>query len=229
MLFEARRVGRKVQAVSRGQSFTLSVASGGARFAPVVATMGASVSVLTIYAEPRPGPLLSSLHGSSVSAVVVFVAFTVCSLWTLRHSSPSAWRWATGIGVVFATAQLAGLSLRSYGGLIGELRDPKNLAWVIVHWLGTAWMVMCGLAALIGVLDSYGRRTGTYSDAGRAEGSGAFARLVDSLRASNRARRRAGWLTVMGILVLSRLPYLLVYWPGIVAPDTSAVIPMPVA
>ncbi len=188
------------------------------RFIPIVAPVGAFVSVLAVYAGPVPGPLLTSLHGTSISAVVVFAAFTVCGLWVLRKSSASAWRWATGIGAIVASAQIAGMSLRTYDGLVQRL--VENLAWVMVHWFGTAWMLTCALAALIGAIDSYGERSSTEGSAEPAENSRVFARLVDSLRCTDRPRRRRGWLTLMGIVVLSRIPYLIVYWPGIVAADT---------
>jgi hypothetical protein len=192
----------------------------GAPYRTILATAGAFVSILAVYAGNEPGPLLRSLHGVGVSAVIVFMAFVAGGLWVLRTASASAWRWAVGIGVVLATAQLAGISLRRFDGLVQHLLVPENLAWIAMHLLGIAWLVSCGLAALIEALDSHNLR----SAAGAAsEGEGhprPFVRLVASLRASDHARRRAGLLIVMGVLVLSRVPYLVVYWPGIVAFDT---------
>jgi hypothetical protein len=176
--------------------------------------------VLAVYAGNEPGPLLESLHGTSVSAVVVFVAFIAGGLWVLRTASASAWRWAAGIGVVLATAQLAGMLLRKFHGGVDRLFAPDNLAWVAVHWLGIAWMVSCGLAALIRALDAHDLRSAPDTPSERGERPGMFVRLVASLRASDPARRRMGLLFVMGVLVLSRVPYLIVYWPGIVAFDT---------
>jgi hypothetical protein len=175
--------------------------------------------VLAVYAGDEPGPLLTRLHGTSVSAVIVFVALTVGGLWILRTASASARLWAAGIGVVLATAQLAGMSLRRFDGL-GRLLVADNLAWVAVHWLGIAWMVSCSLAALIGALDTHDLRSVSAAVSKRGGRPGPFARLVASLRAPDRARRRLGLLIVMGILVLSRVPYLVVYWPGILHFDT---------
>ena len=53
-----------------------SVLFGGATalLRPVLATAGACLAVVTIYAGNRPGPLLSTLRGGSVSTILVFVA-----------------------------------------------------------------------------------------------------------------------------------------------------------
>jgi hypothetical protein len=190
----------------------------GAPFRPILATAGAFVSVLAVYAGDKPGPLLTRLHGTSVSAVIVFVALTVGGLWVLRTASASAWRWAAGIGVVLATAQLAGMSLRRFDGL-GRLLVADNLAWVAVRWLGIVWMVTCLFAALIRALDIHDRHSASEaaSEGGRPE---LFGRLVAALQASEHARRRISLLLVMGILVLARVPYLIVYWPGILPFDS---------
>lgn len=192
----------------------------GAPYRPILATAGAFVSVLAVYAGDKPGLLLKSLHGTSVSAVVVFVAFIAGGWWVLRTASASAWRWAAGIAVVLATAQLAGMSLRRFDGLDHRLLVPDNLAWVAMHWLGIAWLVSCGLAALIGALDSHDLRYASEAASERGGGPRPFVRLVALLRASDPAQRRTGLLIVMGILVLSRVPYLIVYWPGILHFDT---------
>ena len=192
----------------------------GAPYRLILAPAGALVSVLAIYAGNEPGPLSSRLHGTSVSAVIVFVALTAGGLLVLRTTSGSAWRWAAGIGIVLAAAQLAGLSLRRFDSLVDPLLAPDNLGWAVVHWLGIAWLTTCGLAALIGALDTHDLRS---VSAAVSKGGGRprpFARLVASLRAPDHARRRLGLLIVMGILVLSRVPFLVVYWPGILHFDT---------
>ena len=106
--------------------------------------------MLTIYAGDDPGPLSSRLHGTSISAVILFVVFTAGGLWVMRTASGSAWRWATGIGLLLATAQLLGSSLRRFDSLVHQLVTPSTLAWTVVHWFGIAWLTTCGLAALIG-------------------------------------------------------------------------------
>ena len=197
----------------------------GAVAGPFLATAGAVVSVLTIYSGTRPGPLLTTLAGTSVTSVAVFVGLLAGGLWVLRTASASAWRWAVGIAVVLATAQLLGVLIRKFLGAVGALLAPANLPWVVVHWLGFAWMVSWGLAALISALDTHSLRSDSSApdpDAfSKREGRpGPLARLVAALRAPDRGPRRKALLVVMGILVLSRVPYLVVYWPGIVAFDT---------
>lgn len=194
------------------------LASVGAR-SRVVAVLGALAAVLAIYSGAEPGPLLASFRGSSVSAIVVFAALAACGMWVLRRASASAWRWATVIGVVATSAQVVGMSLRLYDGLVYELLAPGNVAWVVVHWLGTVWLVTAALAALIAALDAYGAR-GAPSAAPESGRPGVLSRLIGSLTSSDVARRRRGILIVSGILVVARVPYLLVYWPGIVFFDT---------
>lgn len=203
---------RKVTGVSSGGV--------GASYRPILALGGASVAALSIYAGNEPGPLSGKLHETSVSAVIVFVALTAGGLLVLATASASVWRWATSIGVVLATAQIAGLSLRRFDSLLGPLLAPDNLAWAVVHWLGIAWLTTCGLAALIGALDAHDRRTGSQPASEQGGRGGPFVLLLAALRGPDRARRRLGLLIVMGILVLSRVPYLVVYWPGILHFDT---------
>ncbi len=182
------------------------------RIFPLVAAVGAFLAVLTIYAGTRPGPFLATLNGTTFSAVIVFVTLAVAGWWVLRNSTASAWRWAGAIGALFASAELAGNALHS-SDAVGPLFEPDHLAWTIVHWLGTGWLAACGLAALIWALDSYGTRT----DQGQDRSSRG---LIGALRSPTKARRRGAYAVVFGIIVLSRLPYVLTYWPGIVYFDT---------
>jgi hypothetical protein len=183
-------------------------------------TAGACVSVLAVYAGNEPAPLPSSLHGTSVSAVVVLVAFIWCGSWVLRTAPPSAWRWAAAIAAALSTAQLAGLVVRKLGGRADLLLARDNLGWVAVHWIGIGWMVSCGLAALIWAIDAHDLRSSSDGALVQPGGTRWWARLTGLLRATDRAQRRKGLLTVMGILVLSRVPYLVTYWPGIMMFDT---------
>jgi hypothetical protein len=176
--------------------------------------------VLAIYSGNEPGPLSTRLHGTSLSAVFVFVALAAGGLWVLRTASASAWRWAVGIGVVLATAQLVGMLLRKFDGFVGRLLAPDYLAWVAIHWLGIAWLVSCGLAALIAALDAHDLRSAPRTATQHGQVGGPIVRLVAALRAPEPASRWIGSLVVLGVLVLSRLPYLVVYWPGILAADT---------
>ena len=179
----------------------------------LASTVGAFLAVLTIYAEPAPGPFLSTLRGTEFSSLIVFIALAVGGWWVLRNSSVSTWAWAGGLGTLFASTQLAGMALHSYDAVVGPLFTPDHLAWTIVHWLGTGWLAAGSLAALIWVLDSYTRRTRR----GSAQSSGSLAAW---LRSPSRAHRRGAYAIVLGIIVVSRLPYVLIYWPGIVYFDT---------
>ena len=174
--------------------------------------------MLAVYAGNEPGPLLTRLQGTSVSAVIVFVGLTAGGWWTLRTASASAWRWAAGIGVVMTTAQLAGMSLRRFESVVGQLH-AESYAWVAVQWLGIGWMITCAVAALIQALDGRHRQPSPNAAAGEGRRR-PFVRLVAALRAADPARRRQGLLLVMGTLVLARVPYLIVYWPGILHFDT---------
>ena len=178
------------------------------------------VSTLAIYAGGVPDRLLTSLHGTSLSAVIVFVALIACGLWVLRTASASAWRWAAGIGGVLASAELAGLWLRNLGVAGQSVLQSADFAWNAVHWLGIFWMVTGGLAALISALDAHDLRSGPDGASEPERGPRLAARMVASLRATDRSRRGKTVLAVFGILVVSRVPYLLVYWPGLVFFDT---------
>ncbi|HET9648350.1 MAG TPA: DUF6020 family protein, partial [Microlunatus sp.] len=196
----------------------ISSSAASRRLLPSAAVLGALIAALTVYADAGPGPLLSSLHGSGISAVVVVAAFTACGLWTLRQCSISVWRWAIVIGVVFASAQSVGMSLRQFDALIRPLLARPNRAWTVVHWLGTAWMVTCSSAALIAAIDALanGRSRADSDD----RGPGLLQRFLAAMCSVRPGSRWKCWLAIFGALVLSRLPYLVIYWPGIVAFDT---------
>lgn len=193
---------------------------GGGAVRWILATAGASVGLLAVYAGNEPGPLLTRLHGGGLSAVVVFAALLAGGLWVLRRTSASAWRWAAGLGIALATAELAGLSLRRFNTLLEPLLFPDNIAWTVVHWLGTAWLATCALTVVIEALDRHVVRSARSNSDDRDERAGPMARFVALFRAPTRAQRSVGLLIVMGILVLSRVPYLVVYWPGLVSFDT---------
>ncbi|WP_344805031.1 DUF6020 family protein [Microlunatus ginsengisoli] len=193
-----------------------SIAAGLARLSPLLAAVGALLAVLAIYSEPVAGPLLFTLRGPNASAVVVFAAFTAGGIWTLRRASRSAWRWGLGLGTLFAAAQLIGWSLRTQNALLAPLLTADHLVWTVVHFLGTGWMASAGLAALIQVVDARAGRVVGVLD----ERPGPVGRLLSALRSPRARPRRIGLAMVMGIFVLSRLPYVLTYWPGIVFFDT---------
>ena len=181
--------------------------------------------MLTIYAGPVPAPLLVSLHSPNVSSVAVFAAFTATGIWIPRRASSSAWRWATCLASLIATVQLAGLSLRTNGALVAPLLNTDRIAWVIVHWFGTGWMAAASLAALVHAADRYSDpQTGTLTNRGRK-----VDRLIASLRSPGRRSRLTGLSVVMGVLVVSRPPYVLIGWPGIVFSTPSAATPTPAA
>lgn len=185
----------------------------------LVATLGALVGVLSLFSGAVPGPLLESLRGTTLSAFVVFAALALGGFWVLRRASASAWRWAIAIGFVASAAQMLGLSLRLYDGLLFELSQPENVAWVLAHWFGSFWMVTAALAALITLLDSFSLPSASGSTA-PADREGLLGLVMGALISAEPARRRKGLLLVMGALVLSKIPYLLVYWPGLVPFDT---------
>ncbi len=179
--------------------------------AGAVAGSGGVLAVLALTAGEVPGPLLQRLGGPNLSSVVVLAVLVVAGSWVLRRASGSAWRWATGVAVVAPTAQLGGLFLR-VGGHV--LADPSTAAWSVVHWLGTAWLLALGVAALVDVLDRWGSR-----HPGAAAGSRGLP-VVAALRSGAGPRRRRAVLLVAGLLVLGRLPYLVLEWPGVVFFDT---------
>ena len=204
----------------------MSSGGAGAAYRPILAVVGASVSVLTIYAGNKPGPLLQTVTGTSLSAVVVFVALVAGGLWVLRTASAVGvamgcrYRGCVGDGT---TAGSAASHIR-WARLAGCWHRTTSRG-LSCTGSGLVWMVSCGLAALIGANDTHKLRSDPDAVvpnglATRDGHRGPLARLVAALRAPDRGRRRNGLLVVMGILVLSRVPYLVVYWPGIVAFDT---------
>ena len=179
----------------------------------ILAAAGALLATVAIYLGPTAGLLGDVSWGSSVTTVPVFAALLAGAFYAVRTTPRHVWPWAAGVAVVFATAELAGRSMRSIGTL-GYLTSGTHVSWVVLHWLGVASLAAFCLAVLFHAVDGY-----LPDDTGlprHDEETGALARLVGALRSPERSRRRRAQLLVMGLLVLSRIPYLVVWWPGIV-------------
>ncbi|WP_261166041.1 DUF6020 family protein [Microbacterium sp. Marseille-Q6965] len=170
---------------------------------------GALLVALTVTSGTRPGNLLDVLDGNSVAAAFVFIATLMAALWARRRATVRAAAWALPLALMFAFADIVGVSLEQPdAGLDLLLRStPAETAWVLCRLGGTFTAAAIGLTTLLIVLERLRQRP---------VGTSRAARAVDNLR-------KGGWrgFAVLVVVVLVfRLPYLVLWWPGIVPFDT---------
>jgi hypothetical protein len=177
------------------------------------AAAGAFLATLALCAGTTPDPLLETLEGNSLLAIAAFAALYAGGWWVLGTVPRSTFAWAVPFAALYAIADLAGISL---------LRDEADLAllrpsaWGLVHLLGTAYVAALVVAVLLHAIDRRRQGDGPQPPAP----SGPLSRVVAALReGSGRARWRAA-LLVFAVIVVARLPYFIVWWPGLIFFDT---------
>lgn len=178
----------------------------------LIAVAGAFATTLALCAGTTPATLGEVLEGNSLVAIAAFAALAYGGWLALGRLPREVWRWAVPVGVVFAIAELAGISLLREEADLWLLRPS---GWSAVHLLGTAYAAVLGAALVLHLAD----RATPGDDVAAARRSGRAARLVEALRAPGRTPWRPLGV-VFGLIVLCRLPYLLVWWPGLIFFDT---------
>ena len=176
-----------------------------------MAAVGALAAVGSLAAGTEPLPIFEAFDGNSIVSVVAFVALWAGGVWVLRAAKESPRRvfsWAVSFGILFAIAELAGLSLLSEAADLSLLRPS---AWSALHALGVGYAAtMIVAAALIGA-DLRGSGS---------EDEGRLFRFVSLIGGGRGGRRWAAIATAAGVIAVARLPYLMVWWPGLIFFDT---------
>ncbi|OCG73908.1 hypothetical protein A7J15_06770 [Microbacterium sediminis] len=175
----------------------------------VLVVVAALAVAVTVASGTQPGNLLDVLDGNSAVVAFVFVATLVAGLWVRRRVPAGTAAWVLPVSAVFALADILGVSLgRSDAGLDLLLRsEPAVAAWVLFRVAGTFSAFAIGFALVLVLLGRYRERRPA---AGRA------ASLLEAVR-------RGGWRSfaaLLGVILVFRLPYLILWWPGIVPFDT---------
>ncbi|GGO63235.1 hypothetical protein GCM10010910_15250 [Microbacterium nanhaiense] len=180
----------------------------------VVAGAGALAAVASFAAGSVPLPIFEAFDGNSIVAVAAFVAAWAGGAWVIgsaRRSARPVFAWAIPFGILFALAELAGVSLLRGEADLALLLHPS--AWAAVHLLGVAYAATM-LVALVLLLADRGDE-----DRG-AEG---LEPTRGRLAILGRGRGRDRWILVaatFGATLLARVPYLAVWWPGLIFFDT---------
>ncbi|GGO62878.1 hypothetical protein GCM10010910_14080 [Microbacterium nanhaiense] len=181
----------------------------------LIAAIGALLAALAWGAGREPRPIFEAFDGNSIVAVLGFVAVWAGGLWVLRAagmSSRPVFGWAISVGVVFAIAELAGLSL---------LRDEADLsllapsAWSGIHVVGTAYAAVLLVAAILILVDRLGEDRAV-SNTPRTR----LGRFVARLGGRTGRRRWAAIGITAGVVIVARLPVLFVWWPGLIFFDS---------
>ncbi|WP_456283629.1 DUF6020 family protein [Microbacterium sp. JZ101] len=178
----------------------------------LIAVAGAFATTLALCAGTTPATLGDVLEGNSLVAIAAFAAIAYGGWLALGRLPREVWRWAVPVGLAYAVAELAGISLLREEADLWLLRPS---GWSAVHGLGTAYAAVLGAAVLLHLAD----RATPDAAAVPAPRRGRLSRLVEALRAPGPTPWRPLGL-VFGLIVLCRLPYLLVWWPGLIFFDT---------
>lgn len=186
----------------------------------IPAAVGAFLATFAVSAGETPARIATAVGGPSVSSLVVFAVMTAGGLWVLGRADAGMWRWAVPVGLILATADLMGIGLAHFDSLVHPLLVTYRV-WAAVHWLGMAWMAILGVAALLIAADAHRDRAAAGSSiALRPPHRWGIGRLHAAVSASDRRTRMRGALVLGGLFVVAELPYLIIYWPGIVLFDT---------
>ncbi|MBO0812882.1 MAG: hypothetical protein J2P23_12665 [Microlunatus sp.] len=173
---------------------------------------GLAVGTLPGFAAP---PALGAVGG-----ILTFAGLLLAALRALPTVGRDVWRWAAGFGVALASSAVIGVLVRTQP--VRGPAPPVNAAlvsWLAVRWLGLGWLATCLFAVAAHAVDRAGmpkrrgRRAQTRQPVGAVRSF--LAALPRSLTSPSRAARRRSLLAVLSLLVLARLPYLVIWWPGI--------------
>lgn len=189
----------------------------------LAAVVGAVVAALAVGTLPgfAAPPALGVVGG-----IVVFAGLLVTALRALVTIRRNVWPWAIGFGIALASFALLGVIIRGLPGRDhpGMVIDATMISWLAIRWLGLAWLATCAFAVMAYAVDRAGspRQQAGETD-GQLPGSGlrAFvAGLPGSLISPDRGTRRKSVLVILALMVLARVPYLVILWPGVVLGDT---------
>ncbi len=167
---------------------------------------------MTLAAGTHPEPTLEWLDGGISLWVVVMACLIVAGDRLLRAVPARTWAWAGPIGLAVGMAELAGTSLQSSPADLSALslhQSASSIAWSVCHLLGVAYGAACLVAWIFLCLDR--KSDGTSSADGWVAGG---------LLAKVRAHPLPGWAALAGLLLLTRVPYLVLLWPGILPFDS---------
>ncbi|HET9128370.1 MAG TPA: DUF6020 family protein, partial [Propionibacteriaceae bacterium] len=185
----------------------------------VASTIGALAVVAMMWFGTAPNSLALLPAEPPLAALAVLVSLLVLGTWVVRRAPASTWVWAGVVGAAMAAADIMGVGLYRFDALWTPLWTQFGW-WAAIHTLGVWWIGAVVVAGLIVVLD----RPPSASSGERGRRSLTEARGERGLRAalaSGEPRRqwRAAALVVV-LLIVVELPYLVVYWPGIMSSDT---------
>ncbi|MBO9577376.1 MAG: hypothetical protein J7480_01225 [Microbacteriaceae bacterium] len=166
----------------------------------VGAVIGAFAAVGALTGEAGPTPLDPNGLGRSVLAIAAFLGIALLGVRVVRTATRRDWAWGLGVGIAFATLWVIGASLETTDSLAYLRPDSGVAGSVVVLWLGVGWVAAAGTA---GVLSAF-------------RGAATTRRPVAVRRLSGRSR----FLVLLGVLLVPRIVYLALFWPGTVAFDS---------
>lgn len=183
----------------------------------VLAALGAVIAGLAVGTLPgfAAPPALGVVGG-----ILTFAGLLVGVLRAFRTVGREVWRWAVGFGVALASSAVIGAIVRTRP--VRGPAPPVNAAlvsWLAIRWLGVGWLASCLFAVAAHTVDKAGmpkrrgRRAQTRHPGGAVRSF--LVALPGSLTSPSRAVRWNSLLAVVALLVLARVPYLVIWWPGI--------------
>lgn len=180
----------------------------------VLAAVGALVVATAAFSGTSPGSAFAQIDSPVLIGCAAVVGLMVVGKIVLWSTPVGIWGWAGPLGALIGIAHVAGLSLtRSEAdlALFSPAQPAPQALWVVAQFLGTA--VAAGGAVAVGLhlLEREPRRARAVD--GKA---GRF----DTIRRQLRRGGPAAFAIVLGVIVLSRLPYLVLWWPGIMPFDS---------
>jgi hypothetical protein len=166
-----------------------------------ITVVGALVGTFAAVADPDSLPSVEAAGtGGGVAALAILVALLMLGRLVTRATASVRW-WALPLGAIGAVAELAGISLSRKGGGLGLITESSTseLAWLVVRAAGVAWLMVCLIVLAMVAAQSV---------------------MADPRPAEKRLAQPRSFPLLWAALLLTRLPFLLLLWPGIVPFDT---------
>lgn len=173
----------------------------------VTTAIGSFLATLAICSGTTEASELQALDGNSVVALAVFLAVAFSSRQILIFVPHRIYWWAVPLGLGLATAEFAGISLLSDAADLHLLRPSW---WGFIHWSGTSFIAILGFALVFHLADR--------NPVTDRHGHGLLANFIRELRTGTFPFRPLSLL--FGLIALSRVPNLIICWPGILKYDT---------
>ncbi|WES66211.1 DUF6020 family protein [Microbacter sp. GSS18] len=185
----------------------------------VIAAVGAWFVVLALATGTSPGSIFERVDSSAVVAGAAFVGVALLGKLALWSTPRAIWAWAIPLGMTLGLSHVAGISLmRSQAdlALFSPSQPPAELLWSAAQFIGTATAATWLIALALRLIEQRAPASPAPDSPSEPSTQGSIDRFFLRLREG----RIGAFAWVFAAIVLARVPYLILWWPGIMPFDS---------